>query len=211
LLGSSLRNVKRPPSFGIINEYSVIKVHRISSTLSRARNWQRVGKAIVLFCWIENYLLSSLFWFLLFALQNHGYEISLIFDNRVNLWLTIYGIWFFFGFSLWLSSASRHVTKCKNSPLRMLYVALHFVNTESVPCRDFPALSRLAVTDRPFFTAIFFSGIDDNSAVMTRNTGEQTLFVVFGASVSDSFDIYADFVCRTFASSILQNFPLAKY
>ena len=47
---------------------------------------------------------------------------------------------------------------------------------------------------------IYFSGIDDNSEVMTQNTGEQTLFVVFGASVSHSFDIYADFMCTTFAS-----------
>ena len=46
---------------------------------------------------------------------------------------------------------------------------------------------------------IYFSGIDDSSAVMTQNAGEQTLFVVFGASVSDNFDICADFVCTTFA------------
>ena len=56
---------------------------------------------------------------------------------------------------------------------------------------------------------IVFSGIDDNSAVMTQNTGEQTLFVVFGASVSDNSDFYVNFACMTFASS-LQNVTFAK-
>jgi len=66
--------------------------------------------------------------------------------------------------------------------------------------QGFPgAAARLAVTYRPVILRIYFSGVDDSSAVMTQNAGEQTLFVVFGASVSDSLDIYTGFVCMTFA------------
>ena len=77
--------------------------------------------------------------------------------------------------------------------------------------QGFPgAAARFAVfADRQVIFAIVFSGIEDNSAVMTQNTGEQTLFVVFGASVSDNSDIYANFACMTFASS-LQNVTFAK-
>lgn len=60
--------------------------------------------------------------------------------------------------------------------------------------QGFPgAAARLAVTYRPVILRIYFSGVDDSSAVMTQNAGEQTLFVVFGASVSDSLDIYTGF------------------
>ena len=86
----------------------------------------------------------------------------------------------------------------------MLFIALYFVNTIGVTCKDFPGPSKASCYRSAF--SIYISGIDDNSAVMTQNTGEQTLFVVFGASVSDSFDIYVDF----FRVVILQNFPLAK-
>lgn len=88
----------------------------------------------------------------------------------------------------------------------MLFIALDLVNTIGVTCTiSRPgAAARLAFTDRPVIFTILFSGIEDNSAVMTQNTGEQTLFVVFGASVSDNSDFYANFVCMTFACS-LQN------
>lgn len=78
--------------------------------------------------------------------------------------------------------------------------------------QGFPgAAARLAVTNQAVIFTIYFSGIDDNSAVMTQNTKEQTLFVVFGASVSDSFDIYADFVCiYNFRLVSLQNITLAN-
>lgn len=74
----------------------------------------------------------------------------------------------------------------------MLFIALDFVNTLGVTCTDLPArgCSRLALTDRPVIFTILFSGIEDNSAGMTQTKGEQTLFVVFGASVSDNSDFY---------------------
>lgn len=56
---------------------------------------------------------------------------------------------------------------------------------------------QLEVIDQPLFLQIYSSGREDNSTAMTQNTGEQTLLVVFGASVSDNFDIFADLACMT--------------
>lgn len=99
--------------------------------------------------------------------------------------------------------AERHVTKCKDFFAHAIYGAV-FRKHDRCYFQGFPgAGAKLAVTDRPVICTIYFSGIEDNSAVMTQNTGEQTLFVVFGASVSDNFDTFADCLlksCKIFHS-----------